>query len=108
MTLRPATCLAAILVANVVASASARAEAIVPWKDERHVYASTCRYCHESGVGPELYGRKLEIDYVMSVVRRGVAGMPPFRHSEVDDATLRKLAKYISESPAPATKGAAK
>ncbi len=66
------------------------------WKDGREVYVKVCGYCHEQGVGPPIRGRALPPAYVRNVVRNGNRAMPSFRSAEIDDASLAKLAEYIS------------
>lgn len=70
----------------------------------RQFYQSVCARCHEAGVGPELRGRGLSEATVSTIARYGGNAMPAFRHSDIDDATLRQLAEFISKSAAPAKK----
>jgi mono/diheme cytochrome c family protein len=70
------------------------------WKDGAEVYDKICAYCHEphagTQVGPKIRGRDLPPAYIHTVVRNGNRAMPSFRASEIDDASLAKLVKYIS------------
>jgi mono/diheme cytochrome c family protein len=70
------------------------------WKNGAEVYDKICAYCHEPHVGtqvaPKIRGRDLPPAYIHTVVRNGNRAMPSFRASEIDDASLAKLAKYIS------------
>jgi mono/diheme cytochrome c family protein len=68
------------------------------WKDGAQVYAKVCGYCHEAQVGPTIRGRALPALYIRSVVRNGLRAMPAFRATEIDDASLEKLADYISKN----------
>lgn len=68
------------------------------WKDGTEVYAKVCGHCHETTVGPAIRGRDLPVDYIRSVVRNGFRAMPSFRSSEIDDASLEKVAEYISKN----------
>jgi len=71
-------------------------------KDPAHFWASTCGYCHGGPMNaPELRGLNLPTDFVVEAVRQGRPGMPPFHRSEVSDADLRSLARWISKQPAP-------
>lgn len=63
------------------------------------VYAKVCGYCHGRNIGPILLGRKLPADMVSLVVREGRNGMPAFRPTEVSNAELAALAKWISTAP---------
>ncbi|MBA4355614.1 MAG: p-cresol methylhydroxylase [Novosphingobium sp.] len=84
-------------------------------------YALKCAGCHDPGAGhpgtmlleqlgrpvSALIGRKdLELDYLRSVVRHGLIEMPPFRPTELSDAQIEEIYKYIKTAkppkPAPA------
>lgn len=86
---------AAVLAAQVL-STCAWAQAAGQWRDGDHLYSHLCQYCHETGVGPNLFGRELAVDYVVATARQGKAAMPAFRFTEIDDATLRKLGDIIA------------
>ncbi len=95
----------------VLCCASAAAADVSPGKMifERH-----CAACHADAVGTPgtqrlewtrgkelavLERRKdLQADYVRYVVRNGLLEMPPFRPTEIDDAELEQLAKYLVRS----------
>ena len=68
------------------------------WRDAAEVYSKVCSYCHESQVGPRLFGRELPPEYTRAIVRNGNRAMPPFRSSEIDDESLAKLAEYIQRN----------
>jgi len=67
-------------------------------------YQKICAKCHEAGVGPVLLGRELPEATTLYMVRHGLNAMPAFRLSDIDDATLKDLALYLSKSTAPAKK----
>lgn len=59
-------------------------------------YQQVCAKCHETGIGPVITGRGLpEATYVF-MARNGLNAMPAFRVTDIDDATLKDLAKYLS------------
>ncbi len=68
------------------------------WKSAAQIYASTCHYCHDTGVGPVLMGRQLPASYIEIRVRNGFNAMPSFKPSEIGVSDLGLLAKWISES----------
>ena len=70
------------------------------WKDGAEVYTKICALCHETTIGPVLRGRDLDPLYIRLMVRNGSRAMPAFRASEIDDASLEKLAEYISKTAA--------
>lgn len=76
------------------AAFSASADGSGKWKDGKEAYDKVCAYCHETGVGPEIRSRNAPKEWT-SIVRNGDRAMPPFRRSEIDDATLIKLMEYI-------------
>lgn len=88
------------IIAGVLGAAAfapaAWAQAAGQWRDGEHLYSHLCQYCHESGVGPNLFGRELAADYVVATARQGKAAMPAFRFTEIDDTTLRKLGDIIA------------
>jgi mono/diheme cytochrome c family protein len=70
------------------------------WKDGAEVYAKVCALCHETSVGPVIRGRGYDPLYIRLIVRNGYRAMPAFRAGEIDDASLEKLAEYISKTAA--------
>lgn len=62
------------------------------------VYARTCAYCHDHGVGPVIKGRELDPAAIRLMVRHGAFGMPAFRPTEITDPELEAVAKMLSES----------
>lgn len=71
------------------------------WRDVEQIYASTCHYCHDTGVAPILLGRKLPLQYIDLRVRNGFNAMPAFKPSEIGVADLEALARWIEQSTAP-------
>lgn len=64
------------------------------------IYAKTCGYCHGARVAPVIRGRKLPVEVITSCVRSGPRAMPAFRPTEISNAELAALAKWISTSKA--------
>jgi mono/diheme cytochrome c family protein len=67
------------------------------------IYATTCGYCHGANVGPIILGRHLPAASIEAVVRHGPNAMPAFRPTEVTDAELHALARWIESSAAATT-----
>jgi|GEM_PF-4554161 len=66
------------------------------------IWRATCGYCHGSVPGaPELRGIGLSEEAVVTVARQGAPGMPVFHASEISDADLRVLARWIAKQPTP-------
>lgn len=81
--------------ALVLVSCGALADGSGNWRDGKEVYDKACGYCHEKGIGPEIKGLgRLPAD-VRKAVRAGKNAMPAFRATEIDDASLAKVAEYI-------------
>ncbi len=98
-----------ILVASLVLSCAQIALAADPPTEARdRTYAKVCSFCHDKGVGPAILGRELPAAYIENVVRHGYRAMPSFRSTEIDNAALASVARWVSQSPAsPATSAAA-
>ena len=62
------------------------------------VYQTVCRYCHETGVGPELRARQLPTAYTTIIVRNGFRAMPAFRPTEISDHELESVAAFIERN----------
>lgn len=66
------------------------------------IWRATCGYCHGSVPGaPELRGIGLPEEAIVTVARQGAPGMPVFHASEISDADLRALARWIAQQPTP-------
>ena len=85
-------------VAGTVSAEPREASGPGGWKDGATVYAKTCAYCHDHGVGPVLRGRGLPAPLINVFARNGIRSMPAFREAEIDDAALAMLADYISKN----------
>jgi len=88
-----------LMITLLVANGPVWAQAAGEWRDGEHAYQKICHYCHDTGVGPVLKGRKLDVDYIRYVVRHGQRAMPAFRPSELDAKDLARLARTIHDSP---------
>ncbi|MCY1672057.1 cytochrome c [Novosphingobium sp. SL115] len=64
------------------------------------IYAKTCGYCHGQHVAPIIRGRGLPPEIITQYVRTGPRAMPAFRPTEISDAELKALAKWVSTSKA--------
>jgi mono/diheme cytochrome c family protein len=91
------------------------AESRDPHAAGRAVYTKWCAPCHDSGVihpgtnaltvkyqgvkpGVLLEWKDLQPDTVRYVVRHGISVMPQFRKTEISDAELDALAKFLSRN----------
>jgi mono/diheme cytochrome c family protein len=77
------------------------------------LFREHCGLCHvERGFGTRVLARRMPVDqaslearsnltapYVELVVRRGLGSMPQIRRAELDDASLRQIAKYLEQKP---------
>ena len=97
-----------ILVASLVLGCAQLALAADPPAQERdRTYAKVCGFCHDAGVGPAILGRELPVAYIENVVRHGFRAMPSFRSSEIDNAALASVARWVFQSPASPANAAA-
>ncbi|MDC7710898.1 c-type cytochrome [Vogesella indigofera] len=91
----PGVLLAALL---AVPAMSASAEGTAEISRGQQYYEKICAKCHETGIGPVLLGRGLPEVIFTTIPRSGLRAMPAFRVSDIDDATLQSLAKYLANS----------
>lgn len=90
-----------IMAASVAAAWPASAETpSPPPRPPEAIYAKTCGYCHGARVGPILRGRKLPVELITAYVRSGPRAMPAFRPTEISNAELAALAKWINAAQA--------
>lgn len=88
-----------VLIAAASPAAQAR-ERAAPSRPPAEIWRSTCSYCHEGkAFAPALRGRALPPAAIVAIARQGANGMPPFHASEISDADLEALARWISASP---------
>ena len=102
----------ALVPALLLAASSASAAA----PDGAHVYQKWCAPCHAPGIThpgthalmAKYAGQKsgvitewpdLTPDYVRAMVRTGISVMPHFRKTEITDAELDALARYVARKP---------
>lgn len=74
------------------------------WNTPQEAYNKVCAYCHNTGVGPDSIKIKFDknsigarVESIMYVVRHGLNAMPAFRKIEIDDDTLKKMAKGLAQ-----------
>ena len=78
----------------------AHAQQVVPLSGPAAVWRASCSYCHDHGVGPELFGRALPVVAITAMTRNGARGMPAFHASEISPAALTALAEWVNAQPA--------
>ena len=81
--------------ALILIAGAAFADGSGQWRSGQEAYNKVCGFCHERGIGPVIKGKGKKLDLIRMVVRSGNRAMPAFRQSEIDDATLAKIAEYI-------------
>lgn len=96
MTARLAVVLAVLGAGGGVARADEAA------RDPERIYAITCRYCHDNGIGKVLKGARLPPERIQLAVRQGYVAMPAFAPSFISDAELAALVTLLSQAPVPA------
>lgn len=69
---------------------------VAPPRGPQFIYDRTCGYCHGHNVGPIILGRNLPPQLIESFVRHGNGAMPAFKPTEITDAELAALARWIS------------
>lgn len=94
--------LGTLALAGTAALAAQKLGEVQPRRAPETVYAHTCGYCHGKNVGPIILGRQMSADVVTAMVRMGRGGMPAFRPSEITDAELADLSRWVEASQADA------
>lgn len=89
------------LLATAGLAAPAFAQSAGQWRGPAQIWSKSCHYCHDSGVGPNLRGAHLDPRVVIVVARGGMPGMPAFHPSEINDAELAGLARWLHDQPPP-------
>ena len=79
-----------------------RALAAGQYESPKQMYQLSCAQCHDTGVGPVLFGRSLDVDYITYMVRHGRNGMPAFFPSDYSDSDVQQLASWVATQPKPA------
>jgi mono/diheme cytochrome c family protein len=92
---------AAALLGLLAAPQLVSAQSAGEWRDASHLYSSSCTYCHDTGVGPNLRGVGWPKEYVAVRVRMGYQAMPAFKPSEISEAEIAALAAWLADQPLP-------
>jgi mono/diheme cytochrome c family protein len=108
--------LAGLVLAGIMLVVTAKAnEPSDPHAGGRAVYTKWCAPCHDPGIihpgtnaltvkykgvkpGVLLEWKDLQPETVKYMVRHGISVMPQFRKTEISDADLDALAKYLSRN----------
>lgn len=86
--------------AGAALAAGRAAETPLAGRPPERVYAVTCGYCHGHNVGPIILGRRIPAATVQAMVRGGRGAMPAFRPTEITNAELAALSRWIEKSKA--------
>lgn len=86
----------------LLAAAPCFAQAAGQWHAPAQIWGASCGYCHGAGVGPELRGRPIDPAALRAIVRGGLPGMPSFHPSELSDAEIAGLARWLTSAKPPA------
>ena len=112
-----ASAAAGLALATLLAGEVRADESSDPYAGGRAVYTKWCAPCHDPGVihpgtnaltvkyqgvksGVLLEWKDLPPDTVRYLVRHGISVMPQFRKTEISDADLEALAKFLSRNTA--------
>lgn len=104
-----------VLAGLMLSAAASAAEPTDPYAAGRAVYTKWCAPCHDPGVihpgtnaltvkyqgikpGVLLEWKDLQPQTVVYLVRHGISVMPQFRKTEISDADLDALAKFLSRN----------
>lgn len=90
-----------LMTALLLGTAAALGQQAVPQSSPEAIWRSSCSYCHEGGVAQPLLGMHPPVETILQIVRTGIGAMPPFHPSEITQAQLKELARWLHEHPAP-------
>jgi mono/diheme cytochrome c family protein len=110
-----ATAWAGLALTALLAGSVRAEEPADPYAGGRAVYAKWCAPCHDPGIihpgtnaltvkykgvkpGVLLEWKDLQPETVKFLVRHGISVMPQFRKTEISDADLDALAKFLSRN----------
>ena len=93
--------MAAALLCTLASPHQVFAQSAGEWRDASHLYASSCTYCHDTGVAPNLRGVGWPKEYVSVRVRMGYQAMPAFKPSEISESEIAALATWLADQPLP-------
>lgn len=74
---------------------AASADGSGKWQSGKEAYSKVCAFCHERGLAPVIKGTGKSPELIRILVRAGNRAMPAFRPTEIDDATLARIAEYL-------------
>jgi mono/diheme cytochrome c family protein len=94
--LKQSAALAALLALLAGQTPGALAQTAPQISKGQQFFQKVCAKCHETGIGPVITGRGLPEATYVYMARHGQNAMPAFRVTDIDDATLQELAKYLS------------
>lgn len=80
--------------------ANAQATYEIEPREPEYLYARTCGYCHGHNIAPIIRGRSLPATVTASIVRSGMGAMPAFKPTEITDAELEALTRWLEQSEA--------
>jgi 4-cresol dehydrogenase (hydroxylating) cytochrome subunit len=101
-------CVGLPLALAIVGAGTCLAQTASQPRDPSHVYAATCQYCHDTGIGPPLKGTHFPADRIRLAVRHGPGSMPAFMPSDITEPELVALARMLSELTPPVAGGEAR
>jgi cytochrome c5 len=94
-----------LLLAVLLCVPAARAdEQKSPVLGPEQVYAETCHFCHDTGVGHVIKGMHVPAGQIEMIVRHGFGPMPAFTPTAITDPELQRLVQYLSKMDADGNK----
>jgi mono/diheme cytochrome c family protein len=101
-------CVALTIALAIIGAGACLAQSVGQARDPNRVYAVTCQYCHDTGIGPVLKGAQFPPDRIRRAVRHGYGSMPAFMPSDITETELAALAQMLNESSLPVGGGGAR
>jgi mono/diheme cytochrome c family protein len=92
---------AAVISLSLIGGGACLARAAAPARAPARVYAATCHFCHDTGIGPPIRGTYYPPAQIRFVVRHGDGAMIAFSPAAISHAELAALIGWL-ERAAPA------
>ncbi len=91
---------AAVITFGLIGAGACLAQPAAPARDPARLYASTCHFCHDTGIGPPIRGSHYPAAQIRFVVRHGDGAMIAFSPAAISHAQLTALIVWLDRAAA--------
>ena len=89
---------AAVITFSLIGAGACLAQAAAPARDPARVYAATCHFCHDTGIGPPIRGAHYPPAQIRFIVRHGDGAMIAFTPTAISHAELAALIVWLDRA----------